>query len=202
MPDTSVLAPASLDAGDPAFLYLNLHPHEEIKYVIRHHWAGFLGTIGIVLALAIFPLLLIFAARLALGDQIASYSMLLVVLVASFYIFLLTFLFGSWINYYYDIIFITSERIINIAQEGLLARKSSELTLDEVQNVTADVSGFLQSFFNYGILVIETAGAGTGDNPHTPGLQGYFTVHDTPNPNLVARVIMDLHHKNEIHARL
>lgn len=182
-----------IDANDPAFLYLNLHPEEEIKLVIRHHWAGFLGYIGITLALALFPLLLGYALNVALGESLAPYMEALIVAVSGFYLFLLTFLFGAWINFYYDIIFITNERIINVAQEGLLARTVSELSMQQVQNVTAQVQGFLQNFFNYGHLIIETAGEGTSDNPNIPGLQGYFTIRDIPDPNRVARIILELH---------
>lgn len=182
-----------IDANNPAFLYLNLHPNEEIKFVVRHHWAGFLGTLGITLALVLFPLLLVFAFNLALGDRLERYLEALVIALSGFYLFLLTFLFGAWINFYYDIIFITNERIINVSQEGLLARKVSELSVAQVQNVTAQVEGFLHNFFNYGHLVIETAGEGTSDDPSRPGLQGYFTIHDIPDPNRIARVVLELH---------
>jgi len=183
----------NIDTNDPAFLYLNLHPNEEIKLVVRHHWAGFLGMLGIVLAMGLFPLLLVFAVNLAFESDLERLMPILIVAFSGYYLFLLTFLFGSWINFYYDIVFVTSERILNVAQEGLLARKVSELNLRQVQNVTAQVTGFLQSFFNYGHLVVETAGEGTTDDRTRPGLQGYFTIHDLPDPNRLARVIIELH---------
>lgn len=182
-----------VDANDPAFLYLNLHPYEKIELIVRHHWAGFLGMAAIVLAMALFPVFLVFAANLAFSNSLVSYRDLINLGLSGYYLFLLTFLFGAWINFYYDVIFITSERIINVAQEGLLARKTSELSLRQVQNVSADLQGFLQSLFNYGLLVIETAGEGTSDDPHRPGTQGYFTIHDVPDPNFLARTISELH---------
>ena len=118
-----------VDANDPAFLYLNLHPNEKIELIVRHHWAGFLGMAAIVLAMALFPIFLVFAANLAFSASLVSYRDLINLGLAGFYLFLLTFLFGAWINFYYDVIFITSERIINVSQEGLLARKTSELNL-------------------------------------------------------------------------
>lgn len=188
-----------VNSNDPAFLYLNLHPNEKIELIVRHHWAGFLGTAVIVIAMALFPVFLIFAANLAFRDSLADVSGLINLGLSGYYLFLLTFLFGAWINFYYDIVFITNERIINVAQEGLLARKTSELSLEQIQNVSADLQGFLQSLFNYGLLVIETAGEGTSDDPHLPGTQGYFTIHDVPDPNFLARTISELHRglKNE-----
>ncbi len=191
------LLETQIDQNDPAFLYLDLHEQEEIKMVIRHHWAGFLPTIGIVLAMALLPLFMLFALNLAFNGSIDQFRGLIVVLFSGYVIFLLTFLFGAWINFYYDIIFITNERIINVDQEGLLARKTSELSMNQVQNVSADVAGFLRSIFNYGVLVVETAGGGTSDDPFRPGRQGYFTIVDVPDPNRIARLILDLHRAEE-----
>lgn len=191
------LIETKVDNNDPAFLYLDLHENEDILMVIRHHWAGFLGTIAIVIAMGVAPLLLLFAVNLALEGSIAEFSDLVVILFSGYLVFLLTFMFGAWINFYYDIIFITNERIINIDQEGLLARKTSELGINQVQNVSADVTGFLQNVFSYGVLVIETAGGGTSDDPNVPGLQGYFTIRAVPDPNRVARLILDLHRKGK-----
>ena len=53
------LIQTKLDRTDPAFLYLDLHEDEDILMVIRHHWAGFLGTLGIVVSIGSVPLLFI-----------------------------------------------------------------------------------------------------------------------------------------------
>jgi len=181
------------NTDDPAFLYLNLHPDEKIEYIVRHHWLGFLGTFGLVAGMAIFPLFLVFAANLGFHATISQYTPVISLAVTGFYLFLLTFLFGAWINFYYDIIFITSERIINVAQHGLLDRETSELSLKQVENVTAEINGFFQTAFDYGVLVVETAGEGTAGNIDRPGIKGYFTIEDVPNPNLLARTILELH---------
>lgn len=186
-----------VDARDPAFLYLNLRPTEEIRFIVRHHWAGFLGTLGIVLGMALVPLVLVFAAGQLFGDHFSDYMPLIVLALSGYFIFLLTFLFGSWINFYYDIIFITNERIINVAQEGLLSRQTSELDMRQIENVSAEINGLLQSFFNYGLLIIETAGKGTGGDNLRPGMKGYFTVTDVPDPNQLARTILEFHRATE-----
>lgn len=186
-----------VDARDPAFLYLNLRSTEEIRFIVRHHWAGFLGTLGIVLGMALVPLVLVFAAGQLFGDHFSDYMPLIVLALSGYFIFLLTFLFGSWINFYYDIIFITNERIINVAQEGLLSRQTSELDMRQIENVSAEINGLLQSFFNYGLLIIETAGKGTGGDNLRPGMKGYFTVTDVPDPNQLARTILEFHRATE-----
>jgi hypothetical protein len=181
-----------VNKNDPAFLYLNLHPDEEIKLIIRRHWGGFLGTLLLVLGMAIVPIVLAFTLPNILSDDIGAYRIVIVVAMAAFLLFLQTFLFGSWINFYYDIIIITTERMININQEGLLSRDVSELRLSEVQNVTSQQEGILQSFLDYGRLVVETAGEGTTGAPERPGIQGYFTIEDVPQTNRIARAILEL----------
>jgi len=182
-----------VNANQESFLYLNLHEGEKINLVIRHHWGGFLGTIGLTLAMALFPLLVYWISTLAFEGSLESYYDYLIIGISGFYLFLVTFLFGTWIDFYYDIIFVTNERILNVNQKGLLAREISELSLTQVQNVTTQMSGFLRSFLNFGNLIIETAGEGTTGDPHHHGLEGYFSISDIPDPNRIARIILELH---------
>jgi len=185
----------NVDTNESAFLYLNLHEDEKILFVVRHHWAGFLGTLGLFLAMGLFSILLIFVGNLVAADQLAQYRQLLITALSGYYLFLLTFLFGSWLDFYYDIIFITNLRMLNVSQEGLLARKISELSLGQVQNVSTQMDGFLRSYFNYGTLIVETAGEGTTGGPGRTGLKGYFSIDDIPDPNRIARAILELHRK-------
>ena len=183
----------NVDTNEQAFLYLNLHEDEKILFVIRHHWSGFLGSIGIFSAMAIFPLLIIYVGNLTLANQAEQYLSIIVTALAGFYLFLLTFIFGSWLDFYYDVIFITNRRMLNVSQKGLLAREISELNLRQVQNVSTQMDGVLRSYFNYGTLIVETAGEGTSEGRGGHGLQGYFSISDIPDPNRIARAILELH---------
>ena len=185
----------NVDTNEQAFLYLNLHEGEKILFVVRHHWAGFLANLGIVALMALFPILIVFTANLVLADNLERYLDILVLALSGYFLFLLTFLFGSWLDFYYDVIFITQERILNVNQKGLLAREVSELSLEQVQNVSTQMEGILHSYFNFGTLIIETAGKGTSEDPARHGLQGYFNISDIPDPNRIARVILELHRK-------
>jgi hypothetical protein len=57
------------------------------------------------------------------------------------------------------------------------------------------MDGVLRSYSNFGTLTVETAGEGTSDVNMKHGLQGYFSVTDIPDPNRIARVILELHRK-------
>ncbi len=190
------LITTTVNQNDPAFLYLALHPQEQIEAIVRKHWAGFLGTIGITLAMALLPLIVFIVGPIALPNAFDNVRVIVLLVSSSFYLFLFTFLFGAWLEYYYDIIFITNERIINVAQQGLLAREVSELGLAQIEDVSVRMEGFLRSLFNYGLLIIETAGKGTADNIAT-GLDGYFTISEVPDPNRIARLVIELHRQSD-----
>jgi uncharacterized membrane protein YdbT with pleckstrin-like domain len=68
-----------------------------------------------------------------------------VVLFAQNFFMLVIWIYGFmiWIDYYFDIWIITSERIINIEQKGMFTRKVSELRFQKIQDVTTEVIGFL-----------------------------------------------------------
>jgi len=63
-----------------------------------------------------------------------------------------------WIDYYFDVWIITTERVINVEQKGMFSRRVSELSYAKVQDITTEVLGFLPSMLNYGDVYVQTAG--------------------------------------------
>lgn len=108
-----------------------------------------------------------------------------VILVFSlFELFLLLFVYHAWVNYYLDLWIITNERIIAMEQRGLFNRSVSELRLNRIQDVSSEVKGFLPTLFKYGRIHIQTAAE-----------QDMFEFKDIPNPEIVARQILELHER-------
>lgn len=75
---------------------------------------------------------------------------------------------------------ITDVNVTQVLQVGLFNRKVSELSMGNVEDVTAEQKGILQTFFNYGTLRIETAGE-----------QNNFIFVYCPNPNAYAKALLD-----------
>lgn len=75
---------------------------------------------------------------------------------------------------------ITDKTITQVLQDGLFNRKVSQLSIGDVEDVTADRRGVFQTIFNYGVLNIETAGE-----------QVNFHFTFCPNPNYYARQILE-----------
>lgn len=75
---------------------------------------------------------------------------------------------------------ISDKNITQVLQVGLFDRKVSELSMGNVEDVTARQSGIFPTMLNYGILIVETAGE-----------QNNFTFKYCPNPNAYAKAISD-----------
>lgn len=75
---------------------------------------------------------------------------------------------------------VTDKTITQVLQDGLFNRKVSQLSVGDVEDVTADRRGVFQTMFNYGVLKIETAGE-----------QVNFHFTFCPNPNYYARQILE-----------
>lgn len=159
---------------------------EVIVSVIHRHWFNILMQfVWIALAL----LLLLFGMALfqtvagqtgiVLDPRIAYFlgnTVLLFIWFASFFI---------WIDYWFDVWIVTDKRIVNIEQKALFVREISELHLDRVQDVTAEVSGLIPSILNYGDVIVQTAGE-----------QDYFRFRQVPDPNGIKDAIMKLIESN------
>jgi uncharacterized membrane protein YdbT with pleckstrin-like domain len=94
--------------------------------------------------------------------------------------------FMIWIDYYFDIWVITSERIINVEQKGLFSREVSELRYSKIQDVTMEVNGFLPTVLNYGDIRVQTAGE-----------EEEFLFRTISDPYTIKGIIMKLQKQNE-----
>ena len=79
---------------------------------------------------------------------------------------------------------ISDKNLTQILQHGLFHRKVSELSLTNVEDVTANSRGFFSSMFGFGELLVETAGE-----------QNNFYFKYCPNPNLYGKIILDARQK-------
>lgn len=60
-------------------------------------------------------------------------------------------------DYWLDVWIVTNERIINAEQLGLFNRLVSEVHLEQVQDITSETKGFLETFLTYGDVYVQTA---------------------------------------------
>ncbi|MBI3232362.1 MAG: hypothetical protein HYZ51_04780 [Candidatus Doudnabacteria bacterium] len=156
---------------------------ETIHIVVRQHWVVLLKKLIIWF---------IFAAALVLfrrfgesylpglfESEVGAVTQLF---VQVYTLFLTLSLFLIWLIYYLNVQIITDRRIVDIDQVGLFHHEVSELHIENIEDVTSDVSGVLGTIFNYGDVFVQTAG--TVDR---------FEFSDVPSPGAINKLILDLY---------
>lgn len=155
---------------------------ENILLVLHRHWFDILSQFFIILIM----LVLLFGSYGFTAVFFNSFSdrslqLLFAFMRNLFFIFIWITFFIIWIDYYFDVWIITDQRIVNIEQNGLFARTTSELRLEKIQDVATDVKGVIPTFLNYGNLEVQTAAE-----------QEKFLFRNIPDPYAVKDLIMKL----------
>lgn len=135
-------------------------PDEKLILFLRRHWVILVSRWFIFATLALIPLLFyvfIYVTYPWILEHELLYPLLLL-LSSSYYLFIILFLFNSFIDYYLDVWIVTDQRIINIEQRGLFNREIAEHDLDKIQDVSGIQKGFFQTLFSYGDVHVQTAG--------------------------------------------
>lgn len=169
---------------DPTGKIESLANHETLIADIRRHPFGlFLLYAQVFVALAL-SLGLIVVLLPSLSDfinvssatvnAIASVVWLLVIVLGLLFTVLATRIYRG------NQLIVSDKNVTQVLQIGLFDRKVSELSLGNVEDVTAQQRGIFPTIFNYGILRIETAGE-----------QNNFTFTYCPNPNAYAKALLD-----------
>lgn len=187
-PIESNVYPQAQQKRRPVFNPLGRVEHimpDEVKVAdVRRHPIGLFiiylqVLVGFGIAFLII-LLLLPGFMSTLGADKATSASLISVLVLSAAVFAFIFLILATKIYTGNQLIITDSNVTQILQKGLFNRTVSELSMHNVEDVTALQRGILQTIFNYGTLTIETAGE-----------QNNFIFVYCPNPNAYAKAVLD-----------
>mgnify|MGYP001564498211 FL=1 len=138
----------------------NQRSDERVVLFLRRHWFALLTVAGAFVLLTGVPLLLGWYYYDQVEDWLNQPILgpIIAIVGSIYFLSIWLFAFLEVTDYYLDTWIITTERIINIEQEGLFKRTASELDLAAVQDTTAEIRGFLQTIFTYGNVFVQTAG--------------------------------------------
>lgn len=164
--------------------FIHQKSFEKVVLNVRRHPITFVRTILVFLLLLIIPLAVRWLAVGLIPDLFAENgSVLLIVTLATsvYYLGIIIFFYSSFTSFYLDVLIITNDRLLDVDQHGLFARTVSEMNLAQVQDITTEIKGFLPTFFNYGNIIIQNAGAVTK-----------FHLHNVRNPNKLREIILQL----------
>lgn len=177
--------------GRKYFKFIEFDENERLVTEIRKHFVGlfiilFTGAFVILAMLAIIAFAAVVNTDSLVGvEDTGGIKVLLVVLGflliigAAIATFIAAFLFQS------NVIYVTNEKIAQVLYISLFNRKISQLSIGDVQDVTVTQKGILAHAFNYGTLVIETAGE-----------QQNYTFTYVPDPYEASKLIVGSHEKN------
>lgn len=169
----------------PGYHFKDQREDEQIIQIIHRHWFNIITKFFAVLLIAlilfgswIFIFTLYPALVVAVGPAMISFIETTGILFVWFYAFLI------WIDYYFDVWIITSERIVNIEQKGLFLRETSDLQFSKIQDVTSEVIGLIPTVLNYGDVYVQTAGE-----------IERFKFRQVPDPYAIKSLIMEQYKK-------
>lgn len=158
---------------------------EKIILFMRQHVIFLVPTIFLAILLVLAPSVLVpfmlrfmhLPIRLPVGYIIVG---TLFWYVAAFGVVLIRFL-----RWFYNIYIVTDKRVVDIDFVNLLYKEFSEAQLSKIQDMTFKTGGFFSALFNFGNVVIQTA----GELPN-------FDFESVPNPEKVVQTISELIHKS------
>jgi hypothetical protein len=149
---------------------------------LRRHWIQLVALGGYGFLFIAVPLVLRLVIEIVGIDPTSAFwEPIFLSALAVYIMFAGIILMTQFTDYYLDTWVVTTERIINIEQRGLFSRVVSTLHLNQIQDVTSETHGFLNTFLTYGDVYIQTAGT-----------RERFNFKTIDNPEEVKNAILEL----------
>lgn len=155
------------------YISKRLKDNEEVVKVFREYILVNTWAIMITAILVIVPFFLMFPLF-----RLGWYGILIFLLLV---IAGLIFGFRKYIMWYYTTFVITNQRIIDYDQKGLFHRQVSEAVFEKIQDVSYNKKGPTQTLFNYGNIVVQTAGEAKN-----------LEINKVKNPSKVQSLLVEL----------
>lgn len=98
--------------------------------------------------------------------------------ILSWYLVSFAFALEKFLTWFFNVYIITDERIIDVDFIHLVYKEVSDAKVDKIQDVTYKMGGVIRTIFNYGDVLIQTA----GEVPN-------FDFEAVPNPAQVVEIL-------------
>lgn len=157
---------------------------EEGECILKVVHRSIIGLIGIylvsILAVSAIFFLLLTVSPNTFDTNSASISPQLSAIMVLAAVLLVLILYTATYIYRQSKLLITDRSLVQITQKSLFIKKVSRLSMSNVEDVSEEQRGVLASVFNYGALMVQTAGA-----------QENFIFTLCPNPSHFADIIIE-----------
>ncbi|KKS31380.1 hypothetical protein A2380_02600 [candidate division WWE3 bacterium RIFOXYB1_FULL_43_24] len=172
----------SLQENPKATSYDGRDDDERIKYVIRKSALLTIPWLAATAILFVLPLLVPFVfSFLPEGSPVLLDAGSVLIVTVLWYLFSFGFFLQNACGWFFNILIITNKKIVDIDFTGFLYKNISETTLNNIEDVTSNVSGAFGVAFNIGSLFIQTAAE-----------KREFEFHGVEDPSRIRDVLSDL----------
>lgn len=127
---------------------------EPIVLLLRRHWLTNVGWLILSGLMVLAPLLLPLVPDL-LGYFPPNFRLIFIIL---WYLLTLSFVFEKFLGWFFDIYLVTDERVVDVLFYSMTFKQIADAGLDKIQDITYRTRGVAGSIFNYGDILIQTAG--------------------------------------------
>lgn len=178
--DVTDSAFATFSAFPKKFAFSSLEPDEKVVLVVRKHWIFLVSKFFISFFIAIIPFVL-WTLSSSFFDSAISVGLFNTGVTLFCFMVAFSFSFSSFLQWFYEVNIVTTKRVIDVDFQSIMNHRMSETMLQRIQDVSHSPTGALASFFDFGNLVIQTAGE-----------KGEFEFINIPRPRDVQDTILDL----------
>jgi hypothetical protein len=159
--------------------------NEQVLLFLRRHPFTFYFPWGVIIIIMVIGWLITLAFFIANFNGLIfsqQYNALFVVILGCYFMIILMTFLTAWVSFYFDVVIVTRTHLLVIEQNGFFNRKVSEQSLLRIQDVSAKMKGFWQTWLRFGTVFVETA----GEAPN-------FEMNNLPKPHVVANTILKIH---------
>lgn len=149
---------------------------EHIILLLRRHPVTNVPWMVLTIVLAVAPVLLKFVPFFTLFP-----SQFYMITILGWYMLVFAYALEKFLSWFFNVMIITDERIVDIDFENLIYKRISSGKIDNVEDVTSATGGFLRSLLNFGTVTVQTAAT-----------EQEFEFIDIPHPDRVVTLMNEL----------
>lgn len=150
---------ASYCERPPEVVFADKLEEEELLLFLRKHFVTNVPWIIKTVILALIPFLIVTITSLGFVniDFLPAHYVIMIIL---FYYFLVSgYIFVNYLTWFYNTSLVTTQRIIDIDFSSIVFENVAATKLTQVEDVSYSQIGVIRSVFDYGDVLIQTAGS-------------------------------------------
>jgi len=152
--------------------------NEHILLFLRRHFVTNIPWIFMTIIFLFLPIVVNYLVKVTNFSLAVFPAPFLSASLIMYYLVVLTAGFLRFLGWYFNISLITARRVMDIELKDLVYKKISATKISLVQDVNYQQTGTIRTVFNYGDVLVQTAGA--TDN---------FFINAVPRPEVVVQVL-------------